>query len=126
MRDVKVVGQGKFWKYVEASCVAIVCVFLNRKKLYETIRDDCEPIYIKRRAAEWIFAFHNLYAISRFFPTLITVFQNFKCSVDSFFELVVLPSWMLHLNVNSTFEENSNVSVKKFGIVFSSEVEKII
>ena len=49
---------------------------------------------------------------------MITVFQNWKCSVDSLFELVYLPPWMCHLNVNTTYEENLHISLNKFGIVF--------
>lgn len=35
-------------------CTAIVCMFIYGRKRYETIRDDCEPIRLKRQAAGWI------------------------------------------------------------------------
>ena len=41
-------------------CTAIVCMFIYGRKRYETIRDDCEPIRLKRQAAGWILTFYNL------------------------------------------------------------------
>ena len=120
---LKIFG-GFDWCVAICVFIVIVSVFVNERKRYKTIRDDCEPICLKRWSAGWVLEFHNCKQYRDYWQCFAThtgskVFDLYKLSTETVLELTKCLSI-------TTFSQTLDKTLVDFWKYFSSISRSIV